>query len=65
LIIYCYAETWLNDHQFLGVLSGHMSGEHSLGEFWFIFDCPTKQFSFDLREINKTGFHKTKKEDAK
>jgi hypothetical protein len=63
--IYCYAEAWLTDHQFLGVLSGHMSGEHSLDGFWFIFDCPTKQFLFDLREINKTGFHKTKKEDAK
>jgi hypothetical protein len=63
--IYCYAETWLTDHQFLGVLSGHESGRHSLDGFWFIFDCPTKRFSFDLREINKMGFHKTKKEDDK
>ena len=61
--IYCYAETWLTDHQLLGVLSGHESGQHSLDGFWFIFDCSSKRFSFDLREINKTGFHKNKKED--
>ena len=35
--IYCYAETWLTDHQLLGELSGHMSGEYSLDGLWFIF----------------------------
>src|ERR1017187_1536514 len=25
-----------------------------------MFDCSSKRFSFDLREINKTGFHKKK-----
>jgi hypothetical protein len=62
--IYSYAETWLTDHQFLGSLSGKESGQHSF-DFWYIFDCSTKKFSFDLREINSTGFHKNKKEDAK
>src|SRR5205085_3985579 len=62
--IYCHAETWLTDHQLLGQLSGHMSGEHSLDGFWFIFDCSSRTFSFDLRAINKTSFHKTKKADA-
>ncbi len=61
--IYCYAETWLSAHQLLGVLSGHESGQHVLDGFWFIFDCSTKQFSFDLCEINKAGFHKVKKEN--
>jgi hypothetical protein len=61
--IYCYAETWLTDHQLLGVLFGQESGEHVLDGFWFIFDCSRKTFSFDLREINKMGFHKTKKDD--
>jgi hypothetical protein len=62
--IYCYAETWLSDHQLLGGLSGHMSGEHWLDGFWFIFDCSSRTFSFDLRAIDKTSFHKTKKYDA-
>jgi hypothetical protein len=61
--IYCYAETWLNPRQLLGVLSGHESGQHVLDSFWFIFDCSTKKFSFNLREINKTGFHKITKKD--
>jgi hypothetical protein len=61
--IFCGASFWLTDHQFLGVLSGKELGQYSLEGFWFIFDCSTKRFSFDLREINKFGFHKTKKED--
>ena len=48
--IYCYAKTWLTDHQFLGILSGHASGQSELDGFWFIFDCSSKKFSFDLRE---------------
>jgi len=57
--LYCHAETWLTENQFLGVLSGHMSGEHALDGFWFIFDCRTKKFSFDFTSINKASFHKT------
>jgi hypothetical protein len=60
--IFCNAQAWLTDHQLLAVLSAQELGQHSL-VFWFIFDCSTKTFSFDLREINKFGFHKTKKED--
>ena len=57
----CYAQTWLTDYRFLGVYSGHMSGECELKGFWFIFDCSTKTFSFDLTNINKNSlqyFHK-------
>ena len=46
--IYCYAKTWLTDHQFLGILSGHASGQSELDGFWFIFDCSSQEkFSFD------------------
>src|ERR1700720_3287188 len=63
--IFCNAQAWLTDSLFVGVLSGFELGQHSLDGFWFIFDCSTKKFFFDLREINKFGFHKTKKEDDK
>ena len=61
---FCNADTWITDHQLLAVLSAQELGQHSL-VFWFIFDCSTKTFSFDLREINKFGFHQTKKKDDK
>jgi hypothetical protein len=56
--LYCHAEQWLTNYQFLGVLSGHMSGEHSLDGFWFIYDCRKGVFTFDLASINKKAFHK-------
>ncbi|MGH8092226.1 MAG: hypothetical protein ACREIF_01965 [Chthoniobacterales bacterium] len=63
--IFCNAQAWLTDSLFVGVLSGFELGPHphSLDGFWFIFDCSTKKFFFDLREINKFGFDKTKKDD--
>lgn len=62
---YCYAKTWLTDHQFLGCFSGHESGKCELSGYWFIFDCNTKRFTFNLTDINKNSlhyFHKGKSE---
>jgi hypothetical protein len=63
--IFCSAQAWLTDRLLVGVLSGFELGQHphSLDGFWFIFDCSSKKFFFDLREINKYGFDKTKKDD--
>ena len=63
--ISCYGETWVNEHALLGSLRGHLSGESYWDSFWFIFDCKTKRFSFDLREINKSVYHSKNKSQDK
>jgi hypothetical protein len=62
---YCYANTWLSDHQLLGVFTGHESGRLTLSGYWFIYDCNTKDFSFDLTNVNQSAIHFSHNEKTK
>jgi hypothetical protein len=59
--IYCYAETWLNPHQLLGVLSGHESGQHVLDGSGLSSIAPPRNFPSTFVRSTKLAFTRSRK----